>query len=202
MKTEERRYILDPVEVEERGEGQTPLIRGYAIVFNQESGDLGGFRETIDSRALDGADMTDVVAVMEHMDHRLLGRSNSRAKTLQMEVDSRGLKVTIDPPTTGYGPQAIEQIKRGDIQGMSFRFTTKSDKWEKRDGKPFRTVMQIGKLIDVSLVAHPAYPQTDVAVRSLTEWEKAEEPKPTIQAPELDEVSYYRSINNIHRKQQ
>jgi phage head maturation protease len=61
-------------------------------------------------------------------------------------------------------------IKRGDISGMSFRFRALDDEWHLEDGMPIREVadMVIG---EVSVVSEPAYPDTEVAVRSLREFQ-------------------------------
>jgi hypothetical protein len=65
-------------------------------------------------------------------------------------------------------------IDRGDINQMSFGFRTISDSWHKEEGADIRTLEEV-ELIDVSPVTFPAYPDTSVALRSMTEWRKAEE---------------------------
>ena len=50
---------------------------------------------------------------------------------------------------------------------MSFGFYVDKDKWVE-DSKGFvREVKEVKRLVDVSLVTRPAYPQTSAAVRSL-----------------------------------
>lgn len=42
-------------------------IEGYALVFNTESNDLGGFNEVIDSRALEGViEKSDILCLLNH----------------------------------------------------------------------------------------------------------------------------------------
>ena len=47
---------------------------------------------------------------------------------------------------------------------MSFGFRTVSDEWD--ESKKVRTLKEV-ELFDVSIVTYPAYPQTDVKIRSL-----------------------------------
>lgn len=47
---------------------------------------------------------------------------------------------------------------------MSFGFITRQDKWETQDGMQVRTLLEV-KLLDVSPVTFPAYPDTSVALR-------------------------------------
>src|SRR5690349_13705723 len=70
-------------------------LRGYAIVFGSMSVDLGGFRELIAPEAVDrtlGA-AADVRALVDHDSGKVIGRT--RAGTLQLKKDSKGLAVMI-----------------------------------------------------------------------------------------------------------
>jgi phage head maturation protease len=84
-----------------------------------------------------------------------------------------GLVTEIDPPDTTTGRDIIEEIRRKDITGMSFSFTTAEDDWKyPEEGIVERTIIKIGELFDVGPVTFPAYPDTNVAVRSLDEYRK------------------------------
>jgi phage head maturation protease len=67
-------------------------------------------------------------------------------------------------------------IERGDIDQMSFGFRVAKggDEWLYTDDAVTRTITKVEELFDVSVVTYPAYPDTDVAVRSLTEWKAAQ----------------------------
>ena len=171
-------------------EGDAPAIEGYAIVFNSQSEDLGGFREVIAPAAVDRAlaEGHDVRALIDHDSGKILGRSKSG--TLQMTKDEHGLKVRISPPDTTYARDLMKVVERGDVSGMSFAFITPEggDSWTRSDsGTPLRTVTDL-YLRDVSVVTYPAYPATEVAVRSLEEFTKSEQPKvePPAYDPSLD----------------
>lgn len=150
-------------------EAKKPIIAGYAAVFGKRSEDLGGFREEIQAGAFSNSlkRKDDVRALVEHDPARIIGRSTSG--TLQLEEDKQGLRVEIDPPKNTQGADVMESIRRGDLDAMSFAFRVPAggDSWdEDPDGTPVRTV-QAADLRDVSVVAYPAYVDTEVALRSL-----------------------------------
>lgn len=147
-------------------DGRNRQIRGMAIVFNQLSEELGFFREKI---APDAVDRTlrnglDVRALVDHDPSKILGRT--KAGTLRLDKTAQGLQVTIDPPDTTAARDILESIARGDVSGMSFGFRTLEDQWDQKTDPPTRTVLDM-EMFDVSIVTYPAYPQTDVALRSL-----------------------------------
>lgn len=162
----ERRVLATNMEV--RAEGDKPQIVGHAAVFNRDSEPIGGFFiERIAPGAFSEsiAKPDDVRALINHDPNLILGRNLS--KTLSLREDEHGLHVTIDPPNTTYANDLLESTKRGDISQMSFGFQTLVDQWERgKDGAPdVRTLIKV-RLFDVSPVTFPAYPDTDVAVRS------------------------------------
>jgi HK97 family phage prohead protease len=162
---ETRTIELAELRVEHRG--VAPLIRGYAIVFNRLSEVLGFFREQIAPEAVDRTfkEGVDLRALVDHNPEKPLGRM--KAGTLRAEADEKGLLVEIDPPRTSYGHDIVESIKRGDVSGMSFAFRTLTDAWDETSEPPTRTVLDM-LVREVSVVTFPAYPQTEVAMRSLT----------------------------------
>lgn len=57
-------------------------------------------------------------------------------------------------------------IKRGDITQNSFGFVILDDEWdEDNDGRKVRTLRKV-KLFDISPVTYPAYPATELHIRS------------------------------------
>lgn len=163
----ERRLQLGELRVEQRN-GQRPVIRGYAAVFEKLSQDLGGFREQIVRGAFrEAIQQDDVRALIDHLSHLILGRNT--AGTLRLSEDAHGLAVEIDPPDTQYARDLVVSMKRGDITQMSFGFSVRpgGQDWAKDDaGQYIRTLKRL-RLFDVSPVTYPAYPQTSVAVREL-----------------------------------
>lgn len=139
---------------------------GYASVFGPLSGDLGDFREKIAPGAFDRAlAASDVRALVNHDPNMLIGRQ--KAGTLRMVVDQLGLRYEVDLPDSPLGRDTAEAIRRGDLDGCSFSFTTERDAWDYSGEVPIRTVLAVRDLYDVGPVAFPAYADTRVAMRSL-----------------------------------
>ena len=163
---------------EVRAEDDSRHIEGYGSVFGSRSEDLGGFYEIIDPGAFNGViEKSDVKALLEHDSKRgILARCKNGKGSMDLTVDERGLKYSFDAPHTALGDEVVEGIKRGDYSESSFGFTIEKQAWSRdADGNYIRTVLQIGNLYDVSIVANPAYKDTEVALRSLEEFKKAEE---------------------------
>jgi uncharacterized protein len=137
---------------------------GYAWRYNEPSLPLpfteriatGAFTRTLKSR-------NDIRAYYNHNDELLLG--STRAKTLRIEDRPDGGFVEIDLPDTELGRSTAYHIRRGDITGMSFGFSTVRDEWS-GDGNE-RTLKEV-RLHEVSVVSGvPAYPTTTASVRNL-----------------------------------
>jgi len=163
---EVRTFTLDDIEV--RSEDDKSKIKGHAAVFDKLSEDLGGFREKIASGAFAKTiKKSDIRALFNHDPNYVLGRN--KAGTLTLEEDEKGLAIEIDPPDTSYAKDLMVSIERGDITQMSFAFKTIKDSWANQDKKESIRTLEEVDLFDVSPVTYPAYPQTDVKVRSFLE---------------------------------
>jgi len=158
---ERRAFGVDHVVVERSKE--KPVIAGHAAVFNQEA-DLGWFREKILPGAFAQTIVDDDIrALFNHDPNFVLGRNLNG--TLRLREDDRGLFIENDPPDTQWARDLLTSIERRDISQMSFGFEVLDQRWETKDGVEIRLIEKV-KLWDVSPVAFPAYPQTDVDVRS------------------------------------
>ena len=161
----EKRFTSNDIEVRKLDDG-TELIEGYAIVFDSDSRNLGGFIEQIDPGALDNTDTSDVVALFNHDNNIVLGRTPA---TLSLTIDKRGLRYSITPPDTMAAKDLLTSIKRNDIRGSSFQFSIAKDgdKWNEPAERGMlweRKITNISKLWDVSPVTVPAYEATDTTV--------------------------------------
>ena len=142
-------------------------VEGYAVVFNCESRDLGGFTEVIEPSALEGViSKSDILCLLNHNEDKgILARSNMGTGSLTLEIDEKGLKYSFEAPNTSLGDELLEGLKRGDISASSFAFKVGEDKWTKRnDGSYLRTINAIEKMFDVSPVYRAAYDATTVSV--------------------------------------
>lgn len=167
------------------------IVEGYAIVFNAESRDLGGFTEIISPEAIEGVlEKSDVLALLNHSQERgILARSKYGSGSLELTVDSTGLKYRFEAPKTSLGDELIEGLKRGDISTSSFAFTIDSDSWtKKQDGTYLRTITKFREIFDISPVYKEAYPDTSVALRRLDEVNSQEEKE--------DLTEYFNDLRN------
>ena len=150
-----------------RSEGDGKRMRGYAALFERRSQDLGGFVEEIAPGAFNNVLGDDVRALFNHDPNHLLARSPG---TMDIGEDERGLWYSLEIPDTQLGRDLRVLMERGDITQSSFGFTVKRDEWEEPEdrGQPIvRTILEVGRLYDVSPVTFPAYPDATVAVRSM-----------------------------------
>lgn len=158
---------VNPAEFEVRETEEGMTFSGYAAVFNSDSQPLP-FTERIAPGAFRGSlrNRNDIKLLWNHDTASVLG--STRAGTLKLTEDDRGLYVEAMLPNTTVGRDARELIARGDVDGMSFGFTVArgGDEWSS-DGT-VRTLTKIN-LHEVSITPFPAYTATagSTAVRGL-----------------------------------
>ena len=170
----ELRYIRADL----RADTDTRTIFGYAAKYNVISNDLGGFREVLLPGCFDLENSPDIICNREHDDVKMLGRTISG--TLEVGTDDIGMWFRATPPDTTDGRDAVVLIARGDLQDCSFCFYTSEDgsdeEWSVDEDGPIRRVKH-ATVGDVSIVAHPAYPNTEVALRSLARVQETKAPE-------------------------
>ena len=150
------------------GENKLPKLVGYALKFDQPSRDMG-FVEYLDRDCLNGADMSNTVALINHDNNLVLGKVG---RNMTLTVDEIGLKFEIEPLDIGYVRDLISNMRAGLIDKCSFAFSVESDVWEEVELNVWeRHIKQIKELYDVSIVTNPAYLNTEavVANRGLAE---------------------------------
>lgn len=202
----------DDIELRAADEGDGLTFRGYAAVFDSPSEPMWGFngeqvREVIRPGAFDKSLAEtatrdrprgrDVKMFWNHNVDDVLG--STRAGTLRLSVDARGLVAEADLPDTPLGRSHAESIRRGDASRMSFGFNpVKTDQKAPRDQQVLTEV----RLWEVSPVsAWPAYQSTTASVRHLVEL-AAEDPDDITESlrgytPEqLDAL--YRALRAVH----
>jgi hypothetical protein len=148
-----------------------PRIQGYAALFNTLSQPLGmGFRERIRPGAFAKTiKEADVRALFNHDPNHVLGRN--AAGTLQLKEDKDGLFFDVQPPDEPWVRSLIASIKRGDISQASFAFQTVRAEWINEEDATKETIRELieVRLFDVSPVTYPAYLDTVVQARNLTQ---------------------------------
>jgi len=163
----EQRIAVQDLEIRSEGDGMT--LRGYAAVFNSPSQPLP-FIETIERGAFADSlkSRNDVKLLWNHDTGIVLG--STRAGTLRLMEDERGLFVEADLPDTQAGRDAAVSIQRGDVTAFSFGFRIPAggDEW----ASPSERLLKRVNVHEVSVgVAFPAYTATDgtATVRAMTE---------------------------------
>lgn len=209
-------HTVSDLHVREAGEGEAPsrTITGYAILFNTLSAPLYAYddeeaREVIAPEAvtkelLDGCD---IKMTMFHDRQLILARSKNGIGTLTYSVDEKGVAFEFEAPNTADGDKALELVRRGDISGCSFMFSTHYydsayvERSVKRvDGKTqiTYTVKTITGIYDFTLAADPAYPDTSCEaearelvknLREPAETKKKEQEKMQEQVREMREAA-------------
>lgn len=174
------RTLHTPAElrVREAGEGEEPsrVITGYAILFGVPSAPLYAdaeeeLREVIASEAVSQEllDGSDIKMTMFHNRQLILARSKNGAGTLKYGIDDKGVYFEFEAPNTVDGDKALELVRRGDIAGCSFAFTTYyhdrafvERSAVKVDGRIIvtNTVKMMTGIYDFTLASDPAYPDT------------------------------------------
>lgn len=161
-------------EVRAEGEESGNTLEGRAIVYDEPT-DLGWYDEIIDRDALAETDLKDVRFLVNHnVDMIPLARSrnNNENSTLQMTVDDEGMMIraSLDTENNAEAKSLYSAVERGDLSGMSFMFTVDEDRWEDLESEhPTRHILSIGRVFEVSAVTFPAYPQTYLESRGLSE---------------------------------
>lgn len=157
MKKETR--LLD-VELRTNEDDDKMIIEGYAITFNLPA--THGYTEIISDRALDNTDMSDVPLKYNHEDSHLI-MARTRNKSLELKKDDKGLLIKAELIDTQSNKDIYKSIKAGLIDKMSFAFTVRGDEYDYDTDT--RTITDIDKLYDVSVVDMPFYGSTSVYAR-------------------------------------
>jgi HK97 family phage prohead protease len=174
MAERERRVVAGDVEARAGDTTGDRTLTGYAALYNSETRIGSHFREVIEPGAFRSAiaRQDDVRALFNHDSNFVLGRT--KAGTLKLEEDERGLKYTVTLPDTQAGRDLWTSVQRGDVSQSSFAFSVDAEEWrDKQADLPLRVVRDV-HLFDVSPVTYPAYNETSVSARSHAETLKAD----------------------------
>lgn len=173
MQIERRYFTVRDLEVRADDDDSDFVAEGHAATFMEPYG-VADFREQVDPGAFDSQlQNPDVMALWNHNADNVLGSVGSG--TLALSTDKDGLLTRTTFPKSAVRER--EAIERGDVRKMSFGFRTLKDQWEVlEDGTELRTLMDV-ELFDVSPVAFPANPATDVTIaqRSRQEWKATQD---------------------------
>jgi HK97 family phage prohead protease len=159
-----RTIDTEPLELRAAESGDGMQFSGYAARYDSPSLPLpfieriapGAFTRTLKSR-------NNIKMFVNHSDLHVL--ASTRAKTLRLEDRPDGLFVEADLPDVSYAKDLRVLMQRGDVNTMSFGFSTVKDSWS--DDGAERTLQEV-RLIEVSVVTSTAaYAATTASVRNL-----------------------------------
>lgn len=149
-------------------ESDSFIVEGYASTFEEYTlGDWGDeeWRERIEPDAFREADMSDVVFLRDHAGQVFARTKNN---TIALMSDDKGLFSRTDLSSTSAARGMYEDIDSGLYTQMSFAFTVAEQRFEEtqEDGKRIytRVISRIKKVYDISAVAFPANPTTDIGI--------------------------------------
>lgn len=157
--------------ISEESTDEVMILEGYALKFNSETligSEDYGFREVIDSKALDSADMKKVPLKYNHSDN-YIAIASTKNNSLELKVDKVGLKFRATLIPTQNNKDIYMAVKEKLITECSFGFILAGNgsEWDFKSKPPIRTIKKIDRLFDISLVDIPAYQDTSVSARSL-----------------------------------
>lgn len=155
-------------------------LKGTPIVYGTPT-DIGGwFREVIEPGALDGANLKDVPLLVNHNERMIpiaRSRNNTPKSTMRLIPTAEGLNMEadIDTARNATALELYSAVERGDLDGMSFKFSVADERWEDLDTEyPTRHIIRFDTIAEVSAVTFPAYSATDIyAARSKEALENA-----------------------------
>lgn len=149
-------------------ESDSFIVEGYASTFETYTlYDFGDeeWREKIEPEAFKDADLSDVVFLRDHAGQVFARTKNN---TIALMSDDKGLFSRTNLSSTSAARGMYEDIEAGLYSQMSFAFTVAEQRFEEtmEDGKRIytRVISRIKKVYDISAVAFPANPTTDIGI--------------------------------------
>lgn len=172
FKPEDREYraVVIPLQInpQEKRIDSEYYVEGFATTFDKPyllyKIEDREYYETIDRRALEQADLSDVIMQYNHAGNVLARISNN---TLGIEAAERGLFVYADLSKSQPARTLYEEIESGLVTKMSWGFRVLDDDYDKATRT--RTITKISKVYDVSAVSIPANGDTEISARSFVQ---------------------------------
>ncbi len=157
-------------EVRSAGDNRMRLV-GYAARFGEATtinSWEGRFSETIERGAFAKTirEKTPVVQ-FDHGRDPAIG-ALPIASVEELREDDKGLWVEAELHDNDHVRPVRDAIASGALSGMSFQFRVLRDSWDESGDMPSRTVNEV-ELFELGPVVFPAYPTTEVGLRSMLE---------------------------------
>ena len=163
-KKSEREYRSMELRMVPVEEGAEPsfFVEGYASTFQPYTlmtVDDIDYKEQIMPDAFKDADMSDVVF---RVDHTGPVYARTSAGSLEVWTDEHGLAQRTDLGRTQRAKELYADIAAGNYPQMSFAFSVAEDHYDKATHT--RIIDRVAKVFDVSPVAFPANPTTELSI--------------------------------------
>lgn len=179
-------YRTNKINFREKKDDKELRIEGYFVVYDDETMLWDGVYEKIDRNAFDGELEKDIRALIGHDMEKVLGRTKNN--TLTLKSDDKGLWGSI--LINRDDPEALslyQKVKRGDVDKCSFGFIPTDEECVERSNGSLFTVKKCD-LIEVSVVAFPAYENTSISARKKDFEKKREEFRKSELKEKLNEI--------------
>lgn len=163
-KKPEREYRSMELRMVPVKEGAEPsfFVEGYASTFQPYTlmtVDDIDYKEQIMPDAFNDADMSDVVF---RVDHAGPVYARTSAGSVEVWTDEHGLAQRTDLGRTQRAKELYADIAAGNYPQMSFAFSVAEDHYDKATHT--RIIDRVAKVFDVSPVAFPANPTTELSI--------------------------------------
>lgn len=162
------------IELRSKEGAELPTIFGYAAVFEQPSELLyNSWHEIIDPHYFDAA------LKSPDVDIRFFGYHNKEKPvarycpskgidSLKVGVDEHGFWYEFTPIKTSYAMDMVEQIRSRVLDACSIGHYVAQDDWSGLyKSAPLRRLLVCEKVEDMSIVTYPAWPTTEISLRSI-----------------------------------
>lgn len=167
-----RDFSITNIETRQDGDTEGMTVKGVPVVFDSETTLFETketiFKEVIDRHAFDATQMDDVIFNYNH-GGRVYARTRNDSLRLSVEEDGVHMEADLWADDEGHA-ELFRDIKRGNIDRMSFAFTVSTDEYEEAKSDDNRNLITrkitgIDRLFDVSAVDIPAYDATTISAR-------------------------------------
>lgn len=166
---------LEKVQIELRQEeGAPPAVRGLGAVYNSTTTIGGSFTEEVMPSAFTKTiQEANIRSCFNHDFNQLLGSTKSGSVSLRSTPE--GLEYTTVLPDSDLGSYIHDLLGRGVLDGSSWMGWIVKDSWNDLDNEvPHRKVEEVA-LLEVGVVAVPAYEDATAGLRSLENAQKEAE---------------------------
>lgn len=140
-------------------------LEGYFVVYNSETELWPGAYEEVAPGAFEESLKTKNIVCLDNHDSRAV-LATTDSQTLELRSDNHGLwgRVVLDLEDP-VAKSAFRKVQTGKVRGCSFGFYPKREETIDREDGSVKWRILEAELIEVSITAFPAYPQTDIAAR-------------------------------------